>query len=582
MSTKIQWLHFEATTLQKAAALDRPVLMVLVVPWCSFCRSLQQDVLARDEVVHAVQDSVVAVLVDAERRPDINQRFGAGSWPTIAWLTPEGELLAQDGYLAAPALLQRIAQVSAAWYREKEQIRSGLRGLWAERSEREAAKHTRLSPEIVDEVALAIYDKLDHRHGGFGETSKFPHPEAIDFALVQASKRGDARMREVVTLTLQGMLQGPMQDRVAGGFFRYSRTADWCTPNFEKLLDQNALVLRACLEAYQVFGDRAYRDACTGIVDWMTGCMLDRDSGAFWGSQAGTADYYRANAEQRKAQSAPTLDRTIYCHANSIAASTLFKAAAVLGEPGLAQIAQRAVTFLLERLYDGRDVYHYWDGTYHLPGMLADQAHMIRALIDASQHTGDADLLRPAEAIAERALARHKAPSGGFYDILPSTGVSGPMMRRNRSILDNATMAESLMRLSSLARRGDFYDEAVGALEAFAEHYKEYGYYVAGYGRAVDLLFYEPLFVTIVGSRDDARTSALRSAALSLYVPSRIVQTLDPTHDPILLGRSGLPKSETPVVYFSVGKRADGCAHTPEAVRQEMERIERQRRSAGC
>jgi hypothetical protein len=110
------------------------------------------------------------------------------------------------------------------------------------------------------------------------------------------------------------------------------------------------------------------------------------------------------------------------------------------------------------------------------------------------------------------------------------------MRRRNRSILDNATMAESLVRLY-LSRRPEFYAEAVQRARVVRRDYKEYGYYVAGYGRAVDLIFYEPLFLTIVGDRDSAEAVELRRTALSTYVPSRIVQTLDPeAHDPILLG----------------------------------------------
>ena len=111
-----------------------------------------------------------------------------------------------------------------------------------------------------------------------------------------------------------------------------------------------------------------------------------------------------------------------------------------------------------------------------------------------------------------------KAPSGGFFDILHDPAQQGSMRRRNRSILDNAAMAESLVRLSYLSRRTSFYDEAIGALEAFASDYKEYGYYVAGYGRAIDLVFYEPLFVTIVGKRDAADTAELRRTALATYV----------------------------------------------------------------
>ncbi|MFM1874006.1 MAG: hypothetical protein RL398_3428 [Planctomycetota bacterium] len=579
MSDPIQWLHFEPATLKKAADTDRPVLMVLVVPWCGHCRELLQVSFADADIVRIVRDAFVPVLVDAERRPDINQRFGTGAWPTVAWLTPEGELIAHESGLTTELLRARLERVRTAWREEKDRIRTGLRDLWSQQQDRMPARRSRLRKEMVDEIGLAIYEKLDHRHGGFGESAKFPHPEAIDFALVQVSKRRDERMREVVVRTLDGMMNGPMQDLVEGGFFRFSKTPDWHGPNYEKLLDQNALVLRAYLEAYQVFGDLAYRRAANGIVTWLTERMLDRETGAMAGSQDADGDYFQADAGKRELRQPPALDRTVYCHANSIAASSLFKAAAVLDEPRLAAIAERTVRFLVDQLYDGRDVFHYWDGTYHLPGLLVDQAHLVRALIDASQYTGDADLLLPAEAIAERAIARHKAPSGGFYDILPTASQSGSMARRNRSILDNATMAESLVRLSYLSRRPEFYDEALQALEAFADGYKEYGYYVAGYGRAVDLVFYEPLFVTIVGTRDAEATLALRRAALSVYVPSRIVQTLDPQRDPILLGRSGLPTDRVPAVYFSVGKRDEGVATSPSEVLAAIERIERQRRS---
>jgi uncharacterized protein YyaL (SSP411 family) len=585
MSDTIRWQHFDPATLRQAAESDRPILLLLVAPWCQHCRTLQQTTFADPQVIALVRDGFVPVLVDAERRPDVNQRFGTGAWPTIAWLTPDGELLAHDGFLTADALRTRLERVRTAWRHEKEQIRAGLRDLWAQHDDHgdpaagRRAPTGRLRRDMVDEIALAIYEKLDHRHGGFGEGSKFPHPEAIDFALVQVSKRRDERMREVVVRTLDAMLHSPMQDRVEGGFFRFSKTADWHTPNHEKLLDQNALVLRAYLEAYQVFGEPLYRRAAAGIVDWLLGRMLDPATGAFAGSQDADSDYYQGDRTARAQRQAPSLDRTVYCHANAIAASSLWKAAAVLERPELAAVASRTLQFLVDHLYDGRDVFHYWDGTYHLPGLLVDQAYLIRALIDASQNTGDADLLLPAEAIAERAIERHKAPHGGFYDILPNTSQPGPMARRNRSILDNATMAESLVRLGYLSRRPEFHAEAVKALDAFADGYKEYGYYVASYGRAVDLIFYEPLFVTIVGDRDAAATTALRRAALSVYVPSRIVQTLDPRRDPVLLGRSGLPAEAEPVVYFHVGRRQEAIARSPAEVLAAIERIELARRA---
>lgn len=579
MNHPIRWQHFDASALRAAATADKPILMLLTAPWCQHCRDLLATTLADPQIVAAVHEHFVPVHVDAERRPDVNQRYGTGGWPTLAWLTPEGELLAQDNFLDAEAMQHRLERVRTSWRKNKQEIQRGLRELWSQ-GDRPPAR-SRLRRQMVEDIVDAVYEKLDHRHGGFGDGIKFPHPEAIDFALVQVMKRNDERMREVVTLTLDHMLASPLHDPVDGGFFRFSRTPDWHAPNHEKLLDQNALVLRAYLEAFQVFGKPEYRAAAEGIVRWMTTTMRDAHTGAFAGSQDGDADYFVADAAARARREPPPLDRTVYCHANALAVSGLLKAAAVLQRPEWRTQAMATLRFLLENLYDGREVHHYWDGTYHLPGMLADQAHLIRALIDASQNTGDADLLLPAEAIAEHAIQKHKAQNGGFYDILHDPRAEAAMGRRNRSILDNATMAESLVRLSYLSRRPVFYQEAVQTLEAFATDYKEYGYYVAGYGRAVDLIFYAPLFVTIVGDRDATGTVELRRTALSTYVPSRIVQTLDPKHDPILLGRAGLTAEGEPVVHLAVGNEPRGTARTPQELIDAIARIERERQKDG-
>ena len=426
MNHPIRWQHFEPATLRAAAAADKPILMLLTAPWCQHCRDLLATTLQDPHVVAAVHEGFVPVHVDAERRPDVNQRYGTGAWPTVAWLTPDGELLAQDNFLDAETMRQRLEAVRTTWRKSRQDIQRGLRELWAQDGRPDTAR-SRLRRQMVDDIADAVYEKLDHRHGGFGDGIKFPHPEAIDFALVQVMKRNDERMREVVTLTLDHMLASPLHDVVDGGFFRFSRTPDWHTPNHEKLLDQNALILRAYLEAYQVFGDAAYRTAAEGIVRWMAATMLDPHTGAFAGSQDGDADYFVGDAAQRAQRQPPALDRTVYSHANALAVSGLLKAAAVLQRPEWRTQAMATLRFLLENLYDGQEVHHYWDGTYHLPGMLGDQAHLIRALIDASQNTGDADLLLPAEAIAERAIARHKAPNAGFFDAIGCRLMSTPL-----------------------------------------------------------------------------------------------------------------------------------------------------------
>jgi hypothetical protein len=577
----IDWKPFEPEVFERATQLDRPVLLLITVPWCSHCRELQQTTFADADVVDLVNSAFVAAHADAERRPDVNDRYGAAGWPTIAFLTPGGELICHENFLTAQQLAPRLAKVRDFVRDHRRELDQGLQGLWKQKQQSEQA-HPRgeLNQQIVEDVVNAIYTRFDHRHGGWGEGTKFPHPEAIDFALVQVARRNDPRMKIVVTVTLDRMMEGAIHDPIDGGFFRFSKTPDWRSPNFEKVLDANTQRLRCYLEAYQLFGTNGYRKAAEGIVRWLMDFMHDDATGAFFGSQDADADYYALDAAGRRARKPPRIDRTIYTNWNAMTVSALLKAAIVLDAPRLREVALRTLHFLRENLCErGGVVYHYWDGTYHLPGLLADRAYLIRALIDASQHTGDADLLLPAEAIAERAIREQRAPGGGFYDVLHDGSHRGSMARRNRSILENSVMAEALVRLSYLSRRSEFYDEGVRTLEAFTSGYKEYGYYVAGYGRATDLIFYEPLTVTIVGQRDSELSGALRRCALSTYVPSRIVQMLDPRYDPILLERSGYRVEDRPVAYLSVGKTTKAVVHDVEALQQQMTLIEEQRRS---
>ncbi len=575
------WQEFDSAVFEQATAQRKLVVLLITAPWCSHCKDLLQTAFTDSTVLEKLERDFIAIQADAERRPDVNDRYGTGGWPTIAYLTPEGDLIGQDRYLDAEQLATQLDKVVEIYKENGDEIHAKLQELWEREnaSAKTAEPLFQLDQQIVEDVVNAIYDKFDHRYGGWGDKSKFPHPEAIDFALVMVAKRQDQRMKEVVTLTLDKMMEGAIHDTVDGGFFRFSRTPDWRHPNFEKVLDANAQRLRCYLEAYQLFGTGGYRKTAEGIVKWILEFMVDPENEAFCGSQDADADYYVLNAEGRKKRGRPKIDRTIYTNWNAMTISSLLKASVVLERPDLRDRATRSLNFLLENLYDGAGtVYHYWDGTYHLPGLLTDQAYMIRALIDASQHTGNADLLLPAEAIAEKATERQRAPNGGYYDVRQDATTPGSMRRRNRSILENAVMAEALVRLSYLSRRPEFYDEAIRTLEAFANGYKEYGYYVAGYARAIDLVFYPPLTVTIVADRETEQADALRRAALRTYMPSRLVQLLDPKYDPILLERGGFETSGPAKAYISVGKTTKAVANDPDELLQQIEMVEAERR----
>ncbi|MCA8967795.1 MAG: thioredoxin domain-containing protein, partial [Planctomycetes bacterium] len=174
-----------------------------------------------------------------------------------------------------------------------------------------------LSLEVVEHVTRTILQTADPVHGGWGSQHKFPHPEAIDFALVRWSQTGDPELLQLVRRTLRNMQDGEIHDRVEGGFYRYATRPDWSVPHHEKMLDSNAQRLFAYLDAYQALGEDSFRATAEGVLRWMTSTLLDPETQAFRGSQDADPTYARlASPEARQRHGAPPCDPTVFSNWN--------------------------------------------------------------------------------------------------------------------------------------------------------------------------------------------------------------------------------------------------------------------------
>jgi uncharacterized protein YyaL (SSP411 family) len=217
-----------------------------------------------------------------------------------------------------------------------------------------------------------------------------------------------------------------------------------------------------------------------------------------------------------------------------------------------------------------------------IQGILADQAHTARALLDAAEVTGDTAYLGRAIELAAFILARfaHRDDSGrvaGFFDVWDQPQNMGRLRDRQKSMQDNAVCAELLIRLHHLTRDEAYAEAARGTLEAFAGAYTPMGHFAAGYARAVDRLLNPPAVVNIVagGSAEagkprlrglDGLASSLHAAALSLDAPSRIVQVLLPGRDDGRLAALYLPPDPAPAAYVCVGTVCSAPVTSPEAL----------------
>ena len=585
----MQWHDWNDDAFERARERDCAVLVFLRASWCRWSRELKQKTFADERVKALLSEQFVCIEVDKDRRPDIDARLRHGGWPTLAWLDADGELLGTDNYLESDALVARLEQIIAHFPGRRAELRRELASSSQSEIELEVAAHaphsrprrrrsTDLSSEIVDDVVETLIETADPVNGGWGVRHKFPHPEALHFLIVRWTQTGDRRIQRIVLRTLRRMQGGEIYDKVEGGFYRYATQADWSVPHHEKMLDSNANRMLAYVEAHQAMGGDKFRHTAEGIIEWMQSTLLDPETGAFRGSQDADPVYaHLSTEEERERHGRPACDPTIFTHWNAMAVASLLKASLVFGEDRYRDQALTTLDFLMEHLWDERHgMYHYWDGTYNLPGMLTDQGYTLRALIEAMHYAGENRYLDRAVQLAHCTIAHLQSDDGSFYDSTHAPKARGSS-GRNRSLLENAVMAQALLRLSHMTRDPFFAERGRAALASFAVDYKRFGHFVAGYGRAVDLLYHEPVHITIVGSRQGDHTRALREAALRPYVASRIVQTIDPETDAELLLRCALPAptGDSARAYVHQGHESYAETSKPERLPALMARAER-------
>ena len=138
-------------------------------------------------------------------------------------------------------------------------------------------------------------------------------------------------------------------------------------------------------------------------------------------------------------------------------------------------------------------------------------------------------------------------------------------------------MAGVLIRYHYLTFEEEYLRLAERTLKAFARDYHLYGYFTAGYARYVDLYFYKPLYVIILGERERERTAALRKAATGIYLPSRVVQTIDPEREPDLVERMRFPIGRDPKAYVCLEQACHAAVDAPDELRKVMEDLDANR-----
>lgn len=582
----ITWYEWDEESFELADTLDLPVLLYITAPWCEPCHLMEQTTLTDPDVVATINEEFLPILIDADKRPDVDSRYNKGGWPTTAFLTADGEVVESHNFLTTEQMIMVLRRVGARFAGEAAPpsptiaLRPGLP--LAELEERPEAVGE-LTPELPEEIARKVVEAFDVEHGGFGSTPKFHQADVLDFALAMAHRTGDEELLAVVRKSLDNMAQGGLYDHVSGGFFRYSTTADWSVPHYEKMIGDQAQLLNLYLRAYQAFGRQAYLDTALGILDYVDSVLWDRERGYFYSSQEADPEYYALDAQGRAGREAPYVDKTVYTERNAAMASAYMLASAALNEPRYADLAIRALEFVWQNSYqEGLGLYHYFDNQPHVPGLLVGQVSMAQTWLDAYEHFGREVYLQRAETLVRFADNALRDTDGRYFDTVSAPEAVGRLRRREKPFCENVAVAESHLRLYRLTGRDEFRESARQTLEAQVPAYPSLGIEAARFALAVDRFLRRPLLVTVVGENEDPVRAELLRAGRRAYAPNKTVQAVDPVWEPSRLARLGYPAEPAPVAYVCLGTLcARPTANPDEVLAQAQAMLGQERKGRG-
>jgi hypothetical protein len=295
----VDWYAWGEEAFGRALREDRMIFLSIGYATCHWCHVMAGESFEDPEVARVLNEHFVSIKVDREERPDIDQLYmsasqllsGTGGWPLNVILTPEKipffsmTYVPREGRFGSPGIIEVLKGLADLWRDDRGRLRSSAQAILRQlqsRPERGRSPHRNMLDEGFQELML----RFDRIRGGFGPAPKFPIPHNLLFLLRYHHLTGETKALEMVEKTLRSMALGGIYDQIGSGFHRYSTDADWLVPHFEKMLYDQALLVLAYAEAYQVLGDRFFERIARDTLSYVEREMTSPEGAFFSGQDA--------------------------------------------------------------------------------------------------------------------------------------------------------------------------------------------------------------------------------------------------------------------------------------------------------
>ncbi|HIG39182.1 MAG: thioredoxin domain-containing protein [bacterium] len=287
----VNWFPWGEEAFDCAAREGKPVFLSIGYSTCHWCHVMERESFDSEEIAQYLNDHFISIKLDREQRPDLDDIYmtgvqlmtGHGGWPMSNFLTVEGKPFYAGTYYPPDGFMNLLRQIQDLWRNRREEVLGQ-----AEQISESIAQYTsavsdseNLDDDLGEKAVGELLTRFDKKQGGFGGPPKFPNESQLLLALEQYRRNDNQAALNAVCLTLDKIGQGGIYDQIAGGFHRYSVDEYWLVPHFEKMLYNQAQLVRVYCDAFGTTGSPTYRRIVEQTVDYLLRDMSDAN-GAFY------------------------------------------------------------------------------------------------------------------------------------------------------------------------------------------------------------------------------------------------------------------------------------------------------------
>jgi uncharacterized protein len=296
----VHWYAWGSEAFAEAKARDVPILLSVGYSACHWCHVMAHECFEDDEVAGVMNELFVNVKVDREERPDVDSVYmdavqaltGRGGWPMTVFMDPDGRPFYGGTYFPKPNFLQLMRAVDDVWRNKRTDVESNATALVKAVSSSAEMKATPDVPgmDVVNTVLPQLARSFDPEWGGFGAAPKFPSTMHLELVMRAFMSSASEAASTVVTTSLDAMASGGIYDHIGGGFARYSVDREWLVPHFEKMLYDQALLVRLYIHGFAVFGHDRWRQVAEETINYVLRELRHPDGGFFSAEDADSPD----------------------------------------------------------------------------------------------------------------------------------------------------------------------------------------------------------------------------------------------------------------------------------------------------